>query len=226
MKMTSKKVLKAMTTLYDVRWKKVLLLLAFALGLGAIAVQPVLALGPASSQLKPVLDELTIVLGDESLKGLEHKVERRKKIMAIITNGFDFRQMTKLVVRSTWNTISDEERDYLTGIMTKLLENAWIGKLEEYSGQEIVFLEEKLVKKGKAKVITELEYKGSRLEVRYALKKNGEAWMVYDIGLAGVSLIANYREQFKGVIRKGKYKGLVEVIEKKNKEFEKNDQQP
>jgi phospholipid transport system substrate-binding protein len=45
--------------------------------------------------------------------------------------------------------------------------------------------------------------------------------MVYDINIEGVSLVGNYREQFKSILRTDKFAGLMKVIEEKNRSFEK-----
>jgi len=44
-------------------------------------------------------------------------------------------------------------------------------------------------------------------------------WMVYDINIEGVSLVRNYMEQFKSILRTQKFEGLIKVIEDKNRSF-------
>ncbi len=44
--------------------------------------------------------------------------------------------------------------------------------------------------------------------------------MVYDINIEGVSLVKNYMEQFKTILRKEKFVGLIKVLEEKNRSFE------
>lgn len=174
--------------------------------------------GP-TADLKPVLEELTAILNDETLKGDEHRTERRQKIMSQAQKGFDFREMSKRVLGSkTWKTIDEEQRDYFTQLLTKLLENVYIGKLEGYSGQGVEYVGEK-IKGKKAQVTTLIEDQGAKFPVHYIMLQNSEKWMVYDINIEGVSLIRNYHEQFKSILRKDKYEGLVKVLEEKNKSF-------
>lgn len=171
-----------------------------------------------TAYLRPVLDELILVLGDESLTGSEHLVERRAKIMRLISEGFDFREMSRRVLGRTWSEIDEAERDHFTGLMTKLLENVYVGKLEGYSGQTIEYVGE-VVKGERAQVTTMLENAGAKIPVHYIMQDNGSRWMVYDINIEGVSLVRNYQEQFKSILRKEKYQGLVKVIEEKNRSF-------
>lgn len=177
----------------------------------------------ATEQLKPVLYELIATLSDDNLKGDSNKKERREKIMASIGAGFDFREMSKRVLGKTWKTISEEDKTYFTGLMTKLLENVYVGKLEGYSGHDIVFIDER-VKGNRAQVTTLIEHQGVDLPIHYIMKYSDEKWMVYDINIEGVSLVRNYMEQFKSILRKEKYAGLVKVLEEKNASFETENQ--
>ncbi len=174
--------------------------------------------GP-SEQLKPTLDKLVAILTDPDLKGDAKKVDRRKKIMSTIAERFDFGEMSKRVLGSTWRKIDDKQKVYFTELMTKLLENNYVGQLENYSGQKVEFVGER-IKKNRAQVSTLIENNGAKLPVHYIMSKDNANWMVYDINIEGVSLVRNYRAEFKSILQREKFEGLVSVLEKKNKSFE------
>jgi phospholipid transport system substrate-binding protein len=173
--------------------------------------------GP-TADLRPILEELTAVLADNSLKGDEHRPQRREKIMSIIKHGFDFREMSKRVLGKTWQDISDKERDNFTTLMTKLLENVYIGKLESYSGQTIEYAGE-TIKEDRGQVSVFLDNAGVKIPIHYIMRMTDSRWMVYDINIEGVSLVRNYQEQFKAILRKDNYQGLVKVMEEKISTF-------
>jgi phospholipid transport system substrate-binding protein len=103
--------------------------------------------------------------------------------------------------------------------MTKLLENVYIGKLENYSGQTIGYVSER-VKGDRAQVSTLIEDNGVQIPVHYIMSLEDGKWMVYDINIEGVSLVRNYMEQFRSIIRTEKFEGLIKVLEDKNRSFE------
>lgn len=173
--------------------------------------------GP-TDDLRPILEELIVVLKDEGLKGKEHLVERREKIMNNIKRGFDFREMSRIVLGNYWKKIDDVEREKFSQLMTKFLENVYIGKLESYSGGSITYSAE-IIKNNKAQVTTIINNEGVEFPVHYIMRKTDPKWMVYDINIEGVSLIRNYHEQFKSILRKEQYSGLVKVLEEKNRLF-------
>jgi len=174
--------------------------------------------GP-TEELKPKLDALIGILLDPALKGEEKKVERRAKIMEQATSGFDFREMSQRVIGKEWRELTPEKQDHFQKLFTKLLENAYIGKFESYSGQEIQFLGERL-KDERAVVSTQIENNGVLIPIDYVMVKKEAKWMVYDINIEGVSLVRNYMEQFKSILRRDKFDGLVKLLEEKNSTFE------
>ena len=189
-----------------------LLLVSFGLYSLAGAVESPMA------QLKPTLKSLTDLLADDSLKGDVHRDVRRAKIMEAIQVGFDFQEMSKRILGKTWNEITPEEQGRFTREMIKLLENIYVGKLESYSGQQIEFLDER-VKDRRAQVSPTIDNNGVKVPANYMLNLTDSRWRVYDINIEGVSLVSNYREQFKAILRKDKFAGLIKAIEEKNRGF-------
>lgn len=171
-----------------------------------------------TGSLDPILHDLMTILADQNLKGDEHLTERRLKIMASIERGFNFREMSKRVLGKTWLSLDEAQKDYFTELMTKLLENVYIGKLEGYSDQIVEFVAE-TIKGDRAQVTTYLVNQGTKIPVHYIMKKTDTLWMVYDINIEGVSLVRNYQQQFKSIVMKDKFEGLVKVLEEKNRSF-------
>ena len=58
------------------------------------------------------------------------------------------------------------------------------------------------------------------IDVNFSLEKEADAWKVYDVVLAGVSMITNYRESFNQEIRANGIDGLIKVLAEKNKQLE------
>lgn len=171
-----------------------------------------------TDELKPTLDRIMAIITDPVFEGIENKVVRRTKIMAIAENGFDFRLMSKMSLGKVWKKIDANQREYFQQLFTKLLENAYIGKLEDYTGQVTKYQGER-IKGKKAEVRTLMMNNGVALPVNYIMVNNDSGWQVYDIKIEGVRLLRNYKAQFKSIVRKEKFDGLVKVLEEKNASF-------
>jgi len=49
--------------------------------------------------------------------------------------------------------------------------------------------------------------------------RRGDRWLVYDVVIEGISLIANYRAQFNKIITTASYQELVRRMKTKQDEF-------
>ncbi len=52
------------------------------------------------------------------------------------------------------------------------------------------------------------------------MEKKPDGWKVYDVTVAGVSLVTNYRGTFNSQVRKGGVDGLLKALSDKNKSLE------
>lgn len=128
--------------------------------------------------------------------------------------------MSKLVLGKTYRKLDEQQRQYFEELFTKLLENAYIGKLEGYTNQ-VTLYEGEQIKGKKAQVRTLVENKGVTVPVSYIMLQNESGWQVYDIKIEGVRLLRNYKAQFKSILRTDKFEGLVRILEEKNASFTK-----
>ena len=53
---------------------------------------------------------------------------------------------------------------------------------------------------------------GQQFPVDYRLVRRGDRWLVYDVVIEGVSLVANYRAQFDQIIGTSSYEKLVDKL--------------
>jgi len=58
---------------------------------------------------------------------------------------------------------------------------------------------------------------GEPIPIDYSMEKTESGWKVYDIKLAGVSLVQNYRTTFSTEIRRSGVDGLIKALADKNR---------
>src|SRR5262245_50937464 len=168
------------------------LFVAAASVLSALAALPALA-GPATDQLKISIDRVIKVLEDPSLK-TEGKIdERRSAIRQIANETFDFRETARRALGRHWQGLSDEDRKEFSALFADLLEWAYVSRIEQYGGERITYAAEAVEPSGElATVRTRFTLKGgSDVPVDYRMLKRDGRWMVYDVSLEGISLVAN-----------------------------------
>ncbi|MNC93654.1 Toluene tolerance, Ttg2 [compost metagenome] len=57
-----------------------------------------------------------------------------------------------------------------------------------------------------------------RMTIDYDMEKTPAGWKVYDIKIAGVSLVTTYRDTFAGRVRDGGIDGLIKSLADKNRQ--------
>ena len=163
------------------------------------------------AQLKVSVGEIVDILKSEELKGPEKYDERQRLIWDVALKMFDFREMAKSSLGKNWNAITSEERDQFVELFSSLVKKRYIGKINDYTDQEIVYTKQ-LIKKDRAMVYSLIIDKGTEIPIIYKLKANQEKWFIYDVKIENVSMVLNYRRDFDSVIRKEKFAGLLERI--------------
>lgn len=172
-----------------------------------------------TEQFRPFLDKVTATLADPGLKTLSKK-QQSQRIIGVVGEHFDFREMSKRVVGQQWRDLSGTDQAEFENLFTQLLQYAYVGKIDEYSGQQVQFVQQR-IKGERAEVQTLLVDKDKSIPVSYIMLLRGDQWMAYDVVVEGVSLIRNYMEQFSEILRKDGYPGLVQQVKAKIAELEK-----
>ncbi len=171
-----------------------------------------------TEQLKPFLDKIVAQLKSDAFQQ-DTTCGQCQQIIDIASEHFDFREMSKRVMGKQWRTLTGEQRNEFVALFTKLLQYAYIGEVDDYVDRKIEFKKQRI--KGKrAEVKTLLVEGDTTIPVSYIMILKGDKWMVYDIVVEGVSLIRNYMEQIRSVLRDEKYAGLIALLDKKIKELE------
>jgi phospholipid transport system substrate-binding protein len=187
---------------------------------------PAATAGPdPTEQLRPLVDRIVEILTDPELQGEENCARRRQLVMDVAEHRFDFVEMSKRVLGRQWRKLSPEQQDQFVNLFTTLLEHAYLGKIEDYSNQKANFTNQR-IKGDRAQVDMDVIDQDVVIPVSYIMILHGETWMVYDIVVEGVSLVRNYMEQFREIIRRDGYPGLLEQLEEKIAELEKSAGKP
>jgi phospholipid transport system substrate-binding protein len=198
--------------------RHVALVLALGFGLSLVAAGRADA-GAPTDQLKAQIDRVLKVLDDPELKKDGRNRERRAAVRKIANDIFDFGETARRSLARHWQGRTPAERDEFVQLFSDLLERSYISKVELYGGEKIQYLGD-AVEGEQAKVQTKLLTKGgSEIPIEYRMHRKGDRWLVYDVIIEGVSLIANYRTQFNKIIQTSSYQELVKKMKTKQEEL-------
>jgi len=118
------------------------------------------------------------ILSDAELKKEAKVAERRRAIRAVAAEIFDFGEISRRTLAAHWQARAPAERQEFVALFGDLLENAYISKIEGYTGEKIVYTGEAL-DGGLAVVKTRIVTKqGTEIPVDYRMLQQGERWRI------------------------------------------------
>jgi len=141
-------------------------------------------------------------------------------VEAKILPHFDFRRTTRIAMGAAWRLASSEQQDQLTAEFTKLLVRTYSGALANYRDQVIEFKPLR-ARPEDTEVTVRCVVKQSGAEpiaIEYDLEKTAGVWKVFDVRVAGISLVATYRTAFAEEVRNHGIEGLISVLADKNRQ--------
>jgi phospholipid transport system substrate-binding protein len=157
-------------------------------------------------------------LGDEAFKA-KPKDKQIEIIGTEIDKVFDFKEMSRRTLGRNWKKMSAEQRTEFVSLFKKLLQGVYADRLLAYSDQKVLFDKEIMLKKGRAEVQSYLRTSdGKKIPLFYRLTDKSGSWKVYDMIIEGVSMVKNYRTQFRQILSKGSMDKLLEILRKKTKQ--------
>jgi phospholipid transport system substrate-binding protein len=163
------------------------------------------------TEVNKILD----VLRDPALKAPSAKETREERIWAIIDGVFDYAELSKRALGRNWRKFKAEQQKEFTELFSRLLGNVYLDRIMAYTDERIVFGKENMVSEKKAEVESKIVTESKEIPVHYRMILKDGGWKVYDVVIEGVSLVRNYRGQFKEILTNKSPQALIEMLRKK-----------
>ncbi|MBP7530130.1 MAG: ABC transporter substrate-binding protein [Syntrophorhabdaceae bacterium] len=181
-----------------------------------VSVIPVLALaGPALDTVKTNANVVLDVLRDPKLKGESGKKVKEQKVEAAADKLFDYVELSKRTLGLNWNKLSMEQRKEFVDLFKTLLRNTYIDKITAYTNQKVTFTKEVNLSENTMEVQSVVVSSSAQTPINYRVIKKDDGWKVYDVVIEGVSLVSNYRTQFREILANDPPQVLIDTLRKR-----------
>jgi len=165
--------------------------------------------GAPTEELRGHVDQVIKILQRSDLQGDSKTTERRMAVRKVANDIFDFPETAKRSLGRHWQARTPAEREEFTRLFADLLEHAYTGKIEQYSGENVNYIGE-AVEGEQVTIMTKIITKqGSHVPVDYRMLRHVDGWRAYDVIMEGVSLTANYRTLRNKIIQSSSVDGLL-----------------
>lgn len=171
--------------------------------------------GAPLEAVKGHADKVLDVLRNPSLKAESAKKDKKGKIREIAEKMFDFTELSKRTLGQNWGKLTPDQQKEFVELYTSLLEDAYADKIMAYTDEKIVFSKEVALTEKTVEVQSAVMRASGEIPIYYRVIMKDGSWRVYDVVIEGVSLINNYRSQFREILVNKSPESLIETLRKK-----------
>jgi len=194
------------------------------IGLNIILLAVLLALplqgfaAGAKETVKGQIDRMLTKMQTPEFKGLAQDA-KLTEISAIINEVFDYQELSKRTLGREWRKFSpDQQKEFVT-LFEKLLQSIYADRILAYTHEKIEFGKETELKKGRTEVESYIiTTDNKKVPLFYRMTNKSGQWRVYDVVIEGISMVKNYRGQFREILSKKKPEDLLQTLREKTKE--------
>jgi phospholipid transport system substrate-binding protein len=155
------------------------------------------------------------VLRDPALKGDKAKKAKKEKIRAISEKMFDFTELSKRTLGTNWKNLNPDQQKEFIELYKDILEDAYMDRITSYTDEKVVFQKEIMLSDDTAEVQSNIITKKAEIPIYYRVILKNDGWKVYDVIIEGVSLVKNYRTQFREILANKSPEELLKTLRKK-----------
>lgn len=163
-------------------------------------------------------DVLDAVKADKTLKAGD-----TNKVMTLVESKVmphvNFQRMTAASVGPGWRKATPEQKAKLQDEFKTLLVRTYAGALSQVSADQTVQLEPLRGDANAKEVVVQskIRGRGEPISLNYRLEKSDTGWRIYDVNVAGMWLVENYRGQFPQTVNASGIDGLIAKLAEQNK---------
>lgn len=183
---------------------------------------PVVVLALAAAPLGPLA--LVKTADAEVQKVLQSDAPTVEKLAAKADEFIDFSELAKRALGKEWAGLTRKQQEEFTATMKGVLRASYAQKaINDGRGSAKVEYGDESIEGNEASVKTTLIIKQDRFPVVYKLFRPDakSAWKIYDVVTDDVSLVSTYNDQFRQVIAKKGFDGLLRSLKAKKEQLEK-----
>ena len=168
-------------------------------------------LDTVEAHVKEVLD----ILRDPALQGEADKKVKEEKIETIANEMFDYVALSKLTLGRSWRDFNKEQQKEFVSLYRSILKKAYMDKILAYTDEQVVFDRDIMLSENKAEVQTKIITKSAEIPIIYRLYLKEGKWKVYDVIVEGISLVQNYRTQFREILANNSPEEVLKILREK-----------
>lgn len=145
----------------------------------------------------------------------------RKQLRTELFNIFDLKRVAVLALGRNMRQLSKDQLERFSEQFGELMFLTYLENIESYTNEKFIFEKYTPPEKNKSMVSGVIKTSTNEYPFEYFIILNNNKWQIYNIKVEGVSLIQNYRTQFREYMINNGPEELIVVVKEKVNELQK-----
>ena len=173
--------------------------------------------GGAKDTMEGQISKMLAKMQTPEFKALQRDA-KLTEIRTVINDVFDYKELSRRTLGREWKKFKPDQQKEFVSLFEELLENIYADRILAYTHEKITFGKETELKKGRVEVESYIiTTDNKKVPLFYRMTDKSGQWRVYDVVIEGVSMVKNYRGQFRQILSKKKPEDLLQTLRKKVK---------
>ena len=140
-----------------------------------------------------------------------------ERVRPTLQKYFNFESVTRRAIGPGWRQFSPAEKTRTTQLFTDLVIRTYANRFELGDRPGITYAKPVVLDPARPalrELPTTIDYAGKKYAVSYRMEQVGGGWLIYDVNIEGVSMIANWRSQLDPIFQRGGAAAVIAALEK------------
>ena len=160
--------------------------------------------------VKQTVNEVLMILGNNNL----NEKEKRSNVYEIAGQRINFKGMSRSALTVNWNKSSDEQKRQFQSLFTQVLLDSYWSRLKHYKGERVEYITGRIEGNVYATIDTVIISDKIEIPITYRMELIDDKWMAYDFLVESISLVTNFRIEYRNIIKLHGINGLLTQLKR------------
>lgn len=165
--------------------------------------------------VRNTVNDVLKILSDRKI----NETEQRDKVYNIISERINFQSMSRRILATNWKKTSDKQKHEFQRLFREILLETYWTRIRRYTDERVEYITGAVDKDNYATVDTIIVTESVEIPISYRMERIDGKWMAYDFLVESLSLVVNFRVEYRNIIKLFGIDGLLEHMKREVANF-------
>jgi phospholipid transport system substrate-binding protein len=149
------------------------------------------------------------------------ETERKSKVYALAGERIDFASISRRILATYWIDATAEQREQFEKLFREILLGSYWARIRHYRNERVEYITVMMEGDALATVDTIVVTDRVEIPISYRMERVNGRWLAYDFLVESLSLVTNFRNEYRNLIKLNGIDGLLEQMQREVDRMEK-----